>query len=97
MSERETTEQRSPATPKRNGYCRKCRRWLSPLREALRFDARELTPTLVLKITRAAAVIRTFKRATTVINEMAGEAVSAKKIERVIHDAGRELSPSEKA
>jgi hypothetical protein len=51
-----------------------------------------LTPTLVLKITRAAAETRSFERATTVMNDVAGVAVSAKTIERVVHDVGRELA-----
>ena len=51
-----------------------------------------MTPTLVLKITRAAAETRSFERATTVMNDVAGQAVSAKTIERVTHDVGRELA-----
>jgi hypothetical protein len=51
-----------------------------------------LTPTLVLKITRAAAETRSFERATTVMNDVAGVPVSAKTIERVVHDVGRELA-----
>jgi hypothetical protein len=58
----------------------------------LGFDARELTPTLVLKIIRSAAETRSFKRATLVVNEVAGQAVSAKTIERVVHDVGSELA-----
>ena len=63
-----------------------------PLREPLGFDARELTPTLVLKITRTAAETRSFPRATTVMNDVAGVPVSAKTIERVVHDIGGELA-----
>lgn len=47
---------------------------------------------MVLKITRAAAETRSFARATTVLNDVAGVAVSAKTIERVTHDVGRELA-----
>jgi hypothetical protein len=47
---------------------------------------------LVLKITRAAAETRSFERATTVMSDVAGVAVSAKTIERVVHDVGRELA-----
>jgi hypothetical protein len=47
---------------------------------------------LVLKITRAAAETRSFERATTVMNDVAGVAVSAKTIERVVHDVGGELA-----
>jgi hypothetical protein len=47
---------------------------------------------LVLKITRAAAETRSFERATTVMNDVAGVPVSAKTIERVVHDVGGELA-----
>lgn len=47
---------------------------------------------MVLKITRAAAETRSFERATTVMNDVAGVAVSAKTIERVTHDVGGELA-----
>lgn len=47
---------------------------------------------MVLKITHAAAEPRSFARATTVLNDVAGVAVSAKTIERVTHDVGRELA-----
>src|SRR5271168_4727075 len=46
-----------------------------PLREPLGFDARELTPTLVLKITRTEAETRSFRRATVVINDAADRCV----------------------
>jgi hypothetical protein len=45
-----------------------------------------------LKITRAAAETRSFERATTVMNDVAGVPVSAKTIARVTHDVGRELA-----
>ena len=64
----------------------------SPLREALGLDARELTPTLVRRITHAGAEARSFKRAAIVMKQVAGEPVSAKTIERVVHDIGRELA-----
>jgi hypothetical protein len=51
-----------------------------------------LTPTLILKITRAAAETRSFRRATFVINDVAGLVVSAKTVERVVHDVGSELA-----
>ena len=55
------------------------------------FDARELTPTAVLKITVTAAETRSFERAEKVLGEVGELAVSAKTIERVVHDVGREL------
>jgi len=57
----------------------------------LGFDARELTPTAVLKITVTAAETRSFERAEKVLGEVGELAVSAKTIERVVHDVGREL------
>jgi hypothetical protein len=63
-----------------------------PLRETLGFDARELTPLLVLKITVAAAETRSFKRAAIVLRDVGGQAVSEKTIERVVHDVGHELA-----
>ena len=56
------------------------------------FDARELTPLLVLRATVAAAEARSFKRAAIVINRVGGQKVSAKTIERVVHDVGGELA-----
>jgi len=61
------------------------------LRETLGFDARELTPTVVLKIAVLAAETRSFVRAEKVVSTVAGLEVSAKAIERVVHDVGREL------
>ena len=55
------------------------------------FDARELTPTAVLKITVLAAETRSFERAEKTARSVAGLDVSAKTIERVVHDVGREL------
>ena len=56
------------------------------------FDARELTPLLVLKIGVTAAETRSFERGEKVMKDVAGVAVSAKTIERVVHDIGRELA-----
>src|SRR5438270_6550242 len=64
----------------------------SPLREALGLDARELTPLLVRRITHAGAEARSFKRAAIVMKQVAGQPVSAKTIERVVHDVGGELA-----
>jgi hypothetical protein len=58
----------------------------------LGFDARELTPLLVQRITVAAAEARSFKRAAIVMTEVGGQKVSAKTIERVVHDVGAELA-----
>jgi hypothetical protein len=57
----------------------------------LGFDARELTPTVVLRITVLAAETRSFERAEKTARDGAGLQVSAKTIERVVHDVGREL------
>jgi hypothetical protein len=62
-----------------------------PLRETLGFDARELTPTVVLRITVLAAETRSFERAEKTARDGADLEVSAKTIERVVHDVGREL------
>lgn len=56
------------------------------------FDARELTPLVVLKIGVTAAETRSFKRGEKVMKEVAGVAVSAKTIERVVLDIGAELA-----
>jgi len=61
------------------------------LRETLGFDARQLTPTTVLRISVLAAETRSFERAETTARDVAGLEVSAKTIERVVHDVGREL------
>lgn len=63
-----------------------------PQRQTLGLDARQLTPMLVLKIGVSAAEARSFKRAAIVMNEVAGLKVSAKTIERVVHDVGAELA-----
>jgi hypothetical protein len=56
------------------------------------FDARDVTPGLIGRITFAAAESRSFKRATIVMDKVGGQPVSAKTIERVVHDVGRELA-----
>lgn len=56
------------------------------------FDARELTPLLVQRVTVAAAETRSFKRAAIVMAGVGGQGVSAKTIERVVHDVGGELA-----
>jgi hypothetical protein len=58
----------------------------------LGFDAREQTPMLNLKITVAAAETRSFQRAKIVIEQVGDVEVSAKTIERVVHDVGHELA-----
>jgi hypothetical protein len=58
----------------------------------LGFDARELTPLLVQRITVAAAEARSFKRAAIVMASVGDQEVSAKTIERVVHDVGAELA-----
>lgn len=63
-----------------------------PHREAFGFDARELTPMMIKPIVVAAAFTRAFEKAAIVMQEVAGQAVSAKTIERVVHDIGGELA-----
>jgi hypothetical protein len=58
----------------------------------LGFDARELTPLLVQRIAVAAAEARSFHRAAIVMKQVGGQGVSAKTIERVVHDIGPELA-----
>jgi hypothetical protein len=58
----------------------------------LGFDARELTPLLVQRVTVAAAEAHSFKRAAIVMRHVGDQGVSAKTIERVVHDVGRELA-----
>ena len=64
----------------------------SPLREALGLDARELTPLLVQRVTFAGVEARSFKRGALVMRQVGGQPVSAKTIERVVHDVGGELA-----
>lgn len=56
------------------------------------FDARQLTPLLVSRVVVAAAQTRAFAKAAIVMADVAGQAVSAKTIERVAHDVGQELA-----
>jgi hypothetical protein len=63
-----------------------------PLRETLGFDARELTPLLVQRIAVAAVEARSFERAAIVMKQVGDQGVSAKTIERVVHDVGPELA-----
>jgi hypothetical protein len=56
------------------------------------FDARELTPLLTSRVVVAAAHTRAFKKAAIVMKDVAGQPVSAKTIERVVKDVGRELA-----
>jgi hypothetical protein len=58
----------------------------------LGLDARELTPVLVQRITRAGAETRSFQRAAIVMKDVGDSGVSAKTIERVVHDVGGELA-----
>jgi hypothetical protein len=58
----------------------------------LGFDARELTPLLVQRIAVAAAEARSFERAAIVMKQVGDQGVSAKTIERVVHDVGPELA-----
>jgi len=58
----------------------------------LGLDARELTPTLVLKIVVTAAETRSFVRGEKVMSDVAGVPVSAKTIQRVVGDVGHELA-----
>jgi len=60
------------------------------MREALGFDARELTPRVVRKITILGAETRSFKRAVIALKEADVE-ISAKTVERVVADVGHEL------
>lgn len=55
-------------------------------------DARELSPTLVGRIVHAGVEARSFERAAIVMKRVAGQPVSAKTIERVVHDVGGELA-----
>jgi hypothetical protein len=58
----------------------------------LGFEARELTPLMTQRVTITAAETRSFKRAKIVMKEVGGQEVSAKTIERVVHDVGQELA-----
>jgi len=58
----------------------------------LGLDARELTPLLIQKITVTAADTRSFERTARVMRNTGDQPVSAKTIERVVHDIGWELA-----
>ena len=62
-----------------------------PQREALGLNAREQTPTLTERLVYAAADTRSFERAEIVLRRIADGTVSAKTIERIVHDIGGEL------
>jgi hypothetical protein len=64
----------------------------SPLRETLGLDARQLTPLLVQRIAVGAAEARSFERAAIVMKHVGDSGVSAKTIERIVHDVGPELA-----
>jgi hypothetical protein len=51
-----------------------------------------LTPLLVQRLTIAAAETRSFKRGAIVLDKVGGQKLSAKTIERVVHDVGGELA-----
>lgn len=63
-----------------------------PLRPRLGLNARQLTPTLAARIVIAAAETRSFRRAVLVLRQVGDALVSAKTVERVVHDVGRELA-----
>ena len=58
----------------------------------LGFDARQLTPLMIQRMTFAAAETRSFERAALVMKNVGDQPVSAKTIERVVHDVGWELA-----
>lgn len=58
----------------------------------LGLDARQLTPLLVWRAVVVAAETRSFQRAEKTMADAAGQRVSAKTIERVVHDVGQELA-----
>jgi hypothetical protein len=61
------------------------------MRERLGFEARELTPGVVRKVTKIAAETRSYKRAVITLVE-ADVFLSAKTVERVVLDVGTELT-----
>jgi len=63
-----------------------------PLREPLGFDARELSPSLVERITYASAETRSFERAKLVLDKVGDAKVSINSIQRVVGDIGHELA-----
>jgi hypothetical protein len=63
-----------------------------PQREALGLDAKEWTPLLTQRIVYAAAETRSFARASVVLKQVGGNAVSPKTIQRITHVIGNELA-----
>jgi hypothetical protein len=63
-----------------------------PQREGLGLDSRELTPALVQRIVYAGSESRSFSRATVVLQQVGGNEVSAKTIQRVTLAVGKELA-----
>lgn len=63
-----------------------------PLRPRLGLNARQQTPTLAGRIVIVAAETRSFQRAVLVLRQVGDALVSAKTVERVVHDVGRELA-----
>jgi hypothetical protein len=63
-----------------------------PQRAALGLDAKEWTPLLTQRIIYAAAETRSFARAAVVLEQVGGNAVSPKTIQRITHIVGNELA-----
>lgn len=55
-------------------------------------NARQQTPALAARIAIAGAETRSFQRAVLVLRQVGDAVVSAKTVERVVHDVGRELA-----
>jgi len=62
------------------------------MRETLGFDARELSPGLVERITFFAAETRSFERAALLLRKAGDAMVSDNTVQRVVGDVGRELA-----
>ena len=62
------------------------------MRETLGFDARELSPGLVERITFFAAETRSFERAALLLGKGGDATVSDNTVQRVVGDVGRELA-----
>lgn len=76
----------------KNFWGRAAASFFSPQREALGFDARELTPGLIERIVHVAAETRSYFRGEIVMDKVAGTKVADNTIERVALDVGRELA-----
>ena len=63
----------------------------SPLRERLGFHARQMTPKVIRKVAILAAETRSYKRGVIALAE-AEVPVSAKTVERIVHEIGGELA-----